>query len=282
MHIHHLNCGCMCPLGGALFDGFSRGLTAHLVCHCLLIETEQGLVLVDTGFGQQDVRSPDARLSPFFVRLNNIQFDRKYTAIDRIEKLGFNPIDVRHIVLTHLDFDHAGGLEDFPQATVHVMQTEIDAAKQRQGLIASNRYRPQQWDEVNNWQYYQPSGEPWFGFESVRELAGLPPEILLIPLPGHTRGHAGVAIGADSGWLLHAGDAYFYRHEMNVTNRHCTLGLQAYQWMMEVDRQTRLQNQDRLFALARDRAADVKLFCSHDAIEFQEFAQQSNTVTVRS
>ena len=79
----------MCPLGGALFDGFSGGLTAHLVCHCLLIETEQGLVLVDTGFGQQDVRSP-ARLSPFFVGLNNIQFDRKYTAIDRIEKLGFD------------------------------------------------------------------------------------------------------------------------------------------------------------------------------------------------
>lgn len=52
----------------------------------------------------------------------------------------------------------------------------------------------------------------------------------------------------------------------NVSNRHCTLGLQAYQWIMEVDRQTRLQNQDRLFALARDRAAEIKLFCPHDAI----------------
>lgn len=52
--IHHLDCGCMCPFGGALFDGFSAGLRAHLCCHCLLLETERdGLVLVDTGFGEQ-------------------------------------------------------------------------------------------------------------------------------------------------------------------------------------------------------------------------------------
>lgn len=39
MKVHHLNCGCMCPVGGAIFDGFSKGIYAHLVCHCLLIET---------------------------------------------------------------------------------------------------------------------------------------------------------------------------------------------------------------------------------------------------
>jgi hypothetical protein len=50
MRIHHVSCGTMCPVGGRLVDGFSRGLTAKLVCHCLLVETEQGLVLVDTGF----------------------------------------------------------------------------------------------------------------------------------------------------------------------------------------------------------------------------------------
>ncbi len=265
----------MCPIGGALFDGFSRGPTARLVCHCLLVETEQGLVLIDTGFGRRDVKAPYSRLSPFFIHFNNIQFDQKYTAIDQIERLGFSASDVRHIVLTHLDFDHAGGLEDFPDATVHVMQAETEAAQERHGFIASQRYRPGQWDEVKRWKYYSPGGEPWFGFEAVRDLDGMPPEILLIPLVGHTRGHAGVAIETPEGWLLNAGDAYFYRHEMGSTRR-CTPGLRAYQWMMEVDRKARLHNQERLRALSLDRSRGVRLFCSHDAIEFKAFADQSN------
>jgi glyoxylase-like metal-dependent hydrolase (beta-lactamase superfamily II) len=267
----------MCPIGGALFDGFSRGLTACLVCHCLLIETNQGLVLIDTGFGQRDIKAPLSRLSPFFMNLNRIKFEEKYTAVAAIERLGLNPRDVRHIVLTHLDFDHAGGLEDFPEATVHVMLSEIEAAKERHGFVSSRRYRPGQWDEVKNWKYYSPGGEPWFGFEAVRNLEGLPPEILLIPLAGHTRGHAGIAIETSEGWLLHAGDAYFYRHEVGSPKRVCTPGLRAYQSFMEVDRKARLYNQDKLRALSLDHSSEVRLFCSHDAIEFKTFADQDNS-----
>lgn len=278
MHVHHLNCGCMCPLGGALFDGFSRGLTAHLICHCLLIETDRGLVLIDTGFGLRDIQAPYSRLSPFFIHFNNIQFDQKYTAIEQIKQLGFSASDVRHIVLTHLDFDHAGGLEDFPEATVHVMQSEIDTARDRRGLIASGRYRPRQWDEVKHWEHYAAGGEPWFGFEAVRDLKGLPPEILLIPLVGHTWGHAGVAIKTSEGWLLHAGDAYFYRYEMDSSNPRCTPGLRAYQWMMEVDRQARWLNQNRLRQLSIAHSQDVRLFCSHDAVEFKAFAKDNAAI----
>ena len=268
MRIHHLNCGCMCPIGGALFDGFSRGLTACLVCHCLLIETNQGLVLIDTGFGVRDVKAPLSRLSPFFMNLNRIQFEEKYTARAQIEQLGFKVSDVRHIVLTHLDFDHAGGLEDFPEATIHVMQAELDAAQERKGFISSQRYRPNQWDEVKQWKLYSALGESWYGFEAVRDLDGLPESILMIPLAGHTRGHAGIAIETSSGWLLHAGDAYFYRDEVGTNKPNCTPGLRAYQWFMEVDRKTRLLNQERLRALSVAHSNEVRLFCSHDAIEF--------------
>lgn len=271
MRIHHLNCGCMCPLGGKLYDGFSKGVHAHLICHCLLLETDHhGLVLVDTGFGLEDMAQPSHRLPWFFRAMNNIQYRKELTAAHQLAALGFMPGDVRHIVLTHLDFDHAGGLSDFPNARVHLMQTEIDTASERHGWLARERYRPGQWGAISGWHGYQPQGEAWFGFEAVRELKGLPPELLLIPLAGHTDGHAGIAIDTPDGWLLHGGDAWFFREEMAPDWR-CTPGLRFYQTMMQTNKVARLNNQRRLRALAADTEAGVTLFCSHDAREFDRF-----------
>ena len=274
MRIHHLNCGCMCPVGGRFMDGVSHGLTSQLVCHCLLVESDRGLVLVDTGFGTRDVEEPYERLSPFFIHFNRIRFERRYTALEQVRGLGFSPRDVRHIVLTHLDFDHAGGLEDFPEARVHVLQPEAEVAQVRHGFIQRRRYRPDQWDGVHDWRFYRPGGGRWFGFDAVRDLDGLPPEILMIPLPGHTIGHAGVAIDTPEGWLLNAGDAYFYRHEMDPVPR-CTPGLAAYQRMMEMDRPARLHNQERLRGLANDRRRGMRIFCSHDAVELEALQRLS-------
>ncbi len=281
MKVHHLNCGTDCPLGGALFDGRSFGPLGRLVCHCLLIEHDSGLILVDTGYGLRDVarphRGPHPRITRVMRSMLNIRLREEETALRQIEALGFRASDVRHILLTHLDFDHAGGLEDFPAATVHVMAKEFDAATgPRHGFVPRNRYRPSQFGEVESWRAYAgPDGEPWFGFEAVRALDGLPPEILMVPLPGHTWGHAGIAIDRGGsperggGWLLYAGDAYFYRHEVRRTKRKCTPGLRAYQTMMEVDRERRFANQARLRALSRDRAASVQLVCAHDAAELE-------------
>jgi glyoxylase-like metal-dependent hydrolase (beta-lactamase superfamily II) len=277
MKIHHLNCGTDCPLGGALFDGRSKSVTGRLVCHCLLLETDRGLVLVDTGYGLRDVDHPHRRPQPRITRamrtMLNIKLREEETAIRQIERLGFSPADVRHIVLTHLDFDHAGGLEDFPNATVHLMDAEFSAATgPRRGFVPRNRYRPSQFDEVRDWRRYGGQGEPWFGFPTVRDLEGLPPEILLVPLPGHTWGHAGVAIQSDGGWLLHAGDAYFYRREVRQAKRQCTPGLRWYQNLMEVDRQARFANQVRLRRLSLDQAGQVRLICAHDPVEFERCA----------
>jgi glyoxylase-like metal-dependent hydrolase (beta-lactamase superfamily II) len=270
MRVHHLNCGTDCPFGGALMDGRSRGPLAKLVCHCLLVETSAGLVLVDTGYGLRDVRHPHPRLSRTFRTMLNIRLREEETAVRQVEALGYSAEDVRHIVLTHLDFDHAGGLEDFPNATVHLLREELDASRRRAGFVARGRYRPMQLDEVSHWRAYAATGEKWFGFEAVRDLHGLPPEILLVPLRGHTWGHAGVAVQSDRGWLLHAGDAYFHHGEMRHAQRHCPPGLRAYQRLMEVDRDARLANQARLRQLSLDPAADVRLICAHDVREYEE------------
>jgi glyoxylase-like metal-dependent hydrolase (beta-lactamase superfamily II) len=268
MRIHHLNCGTHSPLGGAFFDGASRGLFATGVTHCLLIETDRGLVLVDTGYGLQDVRHPRARLAWTWPTFLNAQLLERETALRQIEALGFSAGDVRHIVLTHLDFDHAGGMEDFPQARVHVMETErATAERKRRGFVTRQRYRPLQWDGVRDWRTYAAGGERWFGFDAVRSLDGLPPEILMVPLRGHTAGHAGVAVQTPSGWLLNAGDAYLHEGQMHVARPHCPWGLSIYQSIMDTDRPARRTNQERLRDLKRDHGGKITIFCSHDTSE---------------
>ena len=274
MRIHHLNCISSCPLGGALMDGHSTGIRGRLACHCLLIEAADQLVLVDTGFGLRDVANPAARIHAVFLRMLDPDFREDMTAVSQIIRLGFAPSDVRHIVLTHLDFDHAGGLDDFPHATVHMLARERASALARKTMLDRMRYRPQQWSTRANWRVYeQTGGESWYGFDCVRGLEGLPPEILLVPLLGHTLGHAGVAVDAGDHWLLHAGDAYFFHAEMDTYAPYCTPGLRWYQTMMEKDRSARLANQARLRELRRTQD-NVRLFSAHDEREFVRLAGQ--------
>ena len=88
MRIHYLRCGTDCLLGGALFDGFSTGPLAPIPCAAQLIETDEGLVLVDTGYGMEDVRAPHPRLSRFFHALLNIRFREEETALHQVRALG--------------------------------------------------------------------------------------------------------------------------------------------------------------------------------------------------
>lgn len=283
MRVHHLNCVSTCPLGGHLMDGRTDGLLERgaLTCHCLLIETSRGLILVDTGFGLRDVANPRTRLSRFFLALVSPDFREEMTAIRQIQRLGFDARDVTHIVLTHLDFDHAGGLDDFPGATVHLMRTERDYAFGQKTWMDRQRFRPQQWSTSLNWRVYDAQvGETWNGFERVQQLDGLPPELLIVPLRGHTFGHVGVAVEREGqSWLFNAADAYFYHNEMGE-NPTCTPGLRFYQWMLEKDRAARLRNQARLRELALSTRG-VTVFCSHDVTEFERLALRPAHIPVQ-
>jgi glyoxylase-like metal-dependent hydrolase (beta-lactamase superfamily II) len=258
-------------------DGITAGsLRGRLVSHCLLIETNGSLVLVDTGYGLRDVWQPSARLSPFFLRLLRPDLREDMTAVRQIERLGYDAEDVRHIVLSHLDFDHAGGLDDFPHAVVHLLTDELNAALRRATALDRMRYRPQQWKTRTNWKPYSwKEGERWHGFSRVRELVGLPADIFMVPLVGHTLGHAGIAVqDSERGWLFYAGDAYFYHAEMDLDRPRCTPGLRMYQTMMEKNRRARLINQQRLRELCRSRP-DLKVFCAHDVREFERLCSSA-------
>jgi glyoxylase-like metal-dependent hydrolase (beta-lactamase superfamily II) len=254
-------------------DGRSKSLRGRLTCHCLLVETRDELVLIDTGYGVNDVRDPRSRLSRVFLALLRPELREELTAVRQVRALGFDPRDVRHIVLTHLDFDHAGGLDDFPHATVHMLSAERDAALAQKTVLDRMRYRPQQWRDHEEWLVYPTcgGGEDFYDFACVRELQGVPPEIVLVPLVGHTFGHAGVAVKRERDWVLLAGDAYFYHREM-AARPYCTPGLRVYQTMMQKDRRMRLANQRRLRELVAAHGNEVRVVCSHDVTEFERVA----------
>jgi glyoxylase-like metal-dependent hydrolase (beta-lactamase superfamily II) len=259
--VHHLDCGTMCPRGKRLLDGPDG---AHLVCHVLLIEGADGLVLVDTGFGTGDVTDP-GRLRRPFNALIRPRLEVAATAVSQLVGLGFEPGDVRDIVLTHIDPDHAGGLPDFPAAAVHLFAGELEAWM-RPNLRERPRRVAAHWEHGPRWAPHDIDGDRWFGFEAVRALPVRGAEILLIPLPGHTRGHTAVALRREQGWLLHCGDAYFHRGEVEIPPS-CPPWLRAFQTLTQASAKLRRQNQERLRELAQRHCGEVELICSHDPVE---------------
>jgi glyoxylase-like metal-dependent hydrolase (beta-lactamase superfamily II) len=217
VRIHHLNCGSLRPRGGRLFGGAGGPLSpAPMCCHCLLIEGDDRLILVDAGLGVEDVNEP-RRLGFLFNAMVRPRLDVAETALRQVADLGFRPSDVRHIVPTHLDLDHAGGICDFPDAAVHVFAAELRAASHRSTLTERSRYRAVQIAAVKKWAPVEEDGESWFGFSAVRAIPGTHDDVLLVPLPGHSRGHCGVAVRRADDWLLHCGDAYFHHSEVDRT-----------------------------------------------------------------
>lgn len=273
MKVHHIDCATLCPLSRRLINGDGSYLEpGRLVSHCLLIETDaHGLVLVDTGIGRADVRDPRGRLGAPFVAIGGVGSVPIKTVADHVTARGYALKDVRHILVTHLDLDHAGGLGDFPDAVVHVHQREHDAAlsptwRERE------RYRACHWAHGPRWATYSSTGEPWMGFAAVRDLPGLPPEMLAVPMPGHTRGHACIAVKSGSEWLLHAGDAFFHRSAVEPGSGPMPAGLRAFEGLIAIDRSAVHDNHARLRDLARDHGGEVRVFCAHDPVQFDRMA----------
>lgn len=248
MQVHHLNCGVLHA------PPYPRA-----ACHCLLLEEHGQLVLIDTGIGLLDVRHPLDRIGQTLIELAGFQFDEPDTAVRQIEQRGFCAADVKHIVLTHLDPDHTGGLADFPTAQVHVSHEELA------GLARGNsRYIQAHFAHEPKWNPQPPAAQEWFGLESRPLALGLSSQVCLIPLFGHTLGHCGVAIKSPNKWLLHVGDAYYLRAEL-AQNDHPVSQLATLRADDDTMRRTSLAHLRRL---ANDHADEIEMIGYHDFSEF--------------
>ncbi|MEV0584622.1 MBL fold metallo-hydrolase [Nonomuraea sp. NPDC050310] len=241
MTVLHLNCGTMRPAGAP-----------PVVCHCLVVETAHGLALVDTGLGRG--------LGLAFRWTFNPDLDPAETMPAQLRRLGYAPSDVRDIVLTHLDLDHAGSLHAFPDARVHLHGRELDAARRPATAAERRRYQPATWAHGPLWRPYTDEGDLWYGLRAqpLDKLDGF----ALVPLPGHTRGHSGVAVRTGDGWLLHAGDAYFFHGEI-ADPPYCPPAHRLLQRLAAVEHERRLDSLEQL----RRLPAQVRVFSAHDATE---------------
>jgi len=245
--VHHINCGWL---------RFPPG--RKVPCHCLLIEDEAGLALVDSGIGLLDGQNPVERIGRQMIDSAGFQFGEADTAVRQIERLGLRPADVAHIILTHGDADHAGGLADFPTAHVHVASEELAAIR-----AGDWRYRSAQFAHGPRWAEVSPSGRRWFGLEARPLSIGFASDMLLVPLFGHTLGNSGVAIRQGDHWLLHVGDAYYLRVELQTDN-HAVSVLTAQAAADDVRRRESLE---QLRRLASDHANEIEMVGYHDITE---------------
>src|SRR5256712_12795444 len=141
LRCHALEGGMQRLDGGAMFGVVPKPLWERrippdernripLALRCLLVEHDDGLVLIDTGLGNKE----DAKFKDVYG-VENEGREGRTRLEDSLAELGHRPEDVRWVINTHLHFDHAGGntwctgegriLPAFPQAAYVVQRREV-------------------------------------------------------------------------------------------------------------------------------------------------------------
>lgn len=146
--------------------------------NCLLVETPAGRVLVETGIGER-----------FDEKVRRIRQVEGEPILPSLRAAGFDPTSVDVVAMSHLHFDHAGGLLDgegrraFPRATIVAQRAEWEVALgDNPRLVAS--YDQPELRLVREW------GEQGWA-EGERELL---PGVTAVPTGGHSTGHQAVLV----------------------------------------------------------------------------------------
>jgi glyoxylase-like metal-dependent hydrolase (beta-lactamase superfamily II) len=174
----------------------SRSKWRELPIPCFLVEhPERGPIMIDTGF------TPGANN---FGRVGGVMFrgvKNLRPAGEQLRERGIDPAAIELVVMTHLHFDHASGIGQFPNAEFVVERREKAAV--RGGLLKG--YVPSHMDQTAKWREIDVAGEhDVLGDGSIR----------LVFTPGHTGGHCSVQLETADGPLLLTGDAAYARRSI--------------------------------------------------------------------
>jgi glyoxylase-like metal-dependent hydrolase (beta-lactamase superfamily II) len=207
--LHALDAGLQHLDGGAMFGVVPRDLwktkmapdernRIPLAMRPLLVETEDQLVLIDTGAGNKEDEK--------FLDIYGIENAGNPTALeDSIRAAGFAPADVTLVINTHLHFDHAGGdtlrrpdgriAPSFPGVRHVVQEREWEFAHIQNERIKASYLLPN----------FEPVHEAGL-FDFVAGERQIVPGIRVIPTPGHTPGHQSVLLESEGESALYIGD----------------------------------------------------------------------------
>ena len=167
-----------------MFEEGSEG-EVTLSVSAWLVRHPRGTVLFDTGMPSSFVggSSRTEQISEFLT----LRFDAKDTVGAQLVANSQDPERVDFVVVSHLHFDHVGGLSDIPNATVVVQRKEWEA----------NVNGPQEEDTLHPREDFD-LGHTLRLIDGEHDLFG-DDSVVCIPTPGHTIGHQSLRIRLSSG-----------------------------------------------------------------------------------
>lgn len=161
-----------------------------------LIEHTDGLVIFDAGVNPEYAGDPVAGYGEMAERLN-MDFQQHHTIEAQLHDLGFSLHDVGHVVASHLHFDHAGGLRQFPHAVTYLGEGELEYASNPEKFCRS-WFLIDDFDDSHGLQWsVLPGDHDIFGDGTVQVLS----------LPGHTPGSLGLLVRLEKTSFILTGDA---------------------------------------------------------------------------
>ncbi len=158
---------------------------------------EEDTWIVDTGFGELDAGRRERRL------LRSVS--------EGLNAIGIDASEVEDVIITHLHYDHAGGLAQFPKARFHLQDREMFYATGRHMTrrVLSHGYTPEHVADLIHEVYR--NRVIFHDGDTV-----LTPGLSLHFVGGHTMGLQVVRVRTEIGWIVLASDATHYYENMEA------------------------------------------------------------------